>query len=141
MLAGFILVGLILVNSWGVISRYLLNEPIDWILDISELMMVGSVFLGTAYIYQMEGHVSVDIVVGTVSEKKRRVLSFVSTLMVLLFSLILVWKTWELSWMNIYTRSSSFVMFPLFPAYFTVFYGSCLLLLQAMIRIYSKFKE
>jgi TRAP-type C4-dicarboxylate transport system permease small subunit len=141
LLAGFIILALILINSYGVVSRYLLNNPIDWILDVSEILMVGCVFMGTAYIFQHGGHVSVDIAVANLSEKAQRRLSIITTAFVFLFCMVLVWKSGELFWANRYTRTSSVSQLPMFPGYFVVFYGSFLLLLQSVIKIYLTIKE
>jgi C4-dicarboxylate transporter, DctQ subunit len=137
MLAGMIILALILINSYAVVSRYLLNIPIDWVLDVSELLMVGCVFTGTAYAFQKGGHVCVDLVVARHSQRVKRVLGIITTSCVSLFCIILVWKTWDLFWINLNTRTSSVVQLPMSPSYFSVFYGSCLLLLQSMRKIYS----
>jgi TRAP-type C4-dicarboxylate transport system permease small subunit len=139
-LAGLILSALMLLNTYAVVSRYMFHRPVDWILDVSEFLMVGAVFLGTAYILQVEGHVRVDLVVHRLPEKIRRGLYLVTTFMILFFTIFLVWKTWELAWDNLYTRSDSVVRFPLFPGYILVFYGSFLLLLQSIIKLYSRLR-
>lgn len=135
------IVALILVNSYAVVSRYLLNQPIDWILDVSEMMMLGSVFLGTAYIFRQGGHVSVDIVIEFLPEKARHNLSIITTFFVFLFCLVLSWKSWELFLANLYIKTSSVVQLPWFPAYFIMLYGSFMLLLQSMIKLFGIIKE
>ena len=141
MLAGLMIVALVFINTYAVFLRYILNRPVDWIVDVSELLMVAAVFLGTSYILQIEGHVRVDIILIKLSKKVRHIFNLVVFFIILLFSIILVWKSWELAMVNRYTRSSSVVMLPLFPGYLSVFCGSCLLLLQSIIKIYSNIKE
>jgi TRAP-type C4-dicarboxylate transport system permease small subunit len=139
-LAGLILSALMLLNTYAVVLRCVFSSPVDWILDVSEFLMVGSVFMGTAYILQVEGHVRVDLVVHRLPEKIQRGLYLVTTFMILFFTIFLVWKTWELAWDNLDTRSDSVVRFPLFPGYILVFYGSFLLLLQSIIKLYSRLR-
>jgi TRAP-type C4-dicarboxylate transport system permease small subunit len=96
--------------------------------------------MGTAYILHLEGHVRVDLVVNRIPEKIRSGLYLVTTLLVLVFCFMLAWKTWALAWDNLDTRSDSVVRLPLFPGYIIVFYGSLLLLLQSVIKLYSRLR-
>ena len=137
MVSGFMLIILIIINSYGVIMRYVINNPVDWVMDVSEFLMAGSVFLGAAYIYRLGRHVSVDLVVGTLPEKPRQVLAYVANLFVLVFVVFLTWKTAELAWMNLYALSSSVVRFPMFPGYFLVSLGSFLLLLECLGKLFT----
>lgn len=139
--AGLILTALMLLNTYAVILRYLFNSPVDWILDVSELCMVASVFIGAAYILHIDGHVRVDLIVNRLSEKTRRYLNLITMTFVFIFTGILSWKSWELAWENLYTRSDSVVQLPLFPGYIVVFYGSLLLFLQSMIKIQTSIKR
>lgn len=140
LVAGLALAALMVINTYAVIRRYLFNSPLDWVLDISELLMVAAVFLGTAYILHIEGHVRVDLVLNVLPKKLVRILSIATAFAVFIFCSILVWKSWELAWINRYTRTDSIVMFPLFPGYMTVFYGSCLLLLQSILKLFYVLK-
>ena len=140
LVSGMTLFALMVINTYAVIRRHVFNSPLDWVLDVSELLMVAAVFLGTAYLLHINGHVRVDLVVNILPRKWVRVVSIATTLCVLLFCIVLVWKSGELAWMNRGTRSDSVVMFPLFPGYFMVFYGSCLLLFQSIMRVRSAVK-
>lgn len=140
MLAGFLLVALMLLNTYAVICRYGFNRPVDWILDLSEFLMVASVFLGAAYILQIDGHVTVDLIVIKLPARVRRILFQVTMCFVFVFNFVLTWKSWELAWDNLYARSDSISRFPLFPGYIIVFYGSLLLLLQSLIKLYVNLK-
>ncbi|MCJ7593882.1 MAG: TRAP transporter small permease [Desulfobacterales bacterium] len=139
-LAGFMLTALMLLNSYAVVRRYGFNRPVDWILDLSEFLMVASVFMGTAYILHTEGHVTVDLLLTRLSEKTRHFLYLVTMFCVSIFTFFLTWKTWELAWDNLDATTESISQFPLFPAYIIVFYGSFLLFLQSIIKIYTTFK-
>ena len=140
LVSGMTLFALMGINTYAVVRRYLFNSPLDWVLDVSELLMVAAVFLGTAYLLQNNGHVRVDLVLNILPKKTVRVLSIVTAICVLLFCVVLAWKSGQLAWMNRSTRSDSVVMFPLFPGYFMVFYGSCLLLLQSIMKVRSAVK-
>ena len=139
-IAGFMLTALLLLNSYAVIRRYGFNSPVDWILDLSEFLMVASVFMGTAYILHVDGHVTVDLIVTRLSEKTRHVLYLATMFLVTIFTFFLTWKTWELAWDNLEARTESISQFPLFPAYIIVFYGSLLIFLQSIIKIYTGIK-
>ena len=140
LISGFMLSLLMVLNTYAVIRRYVFNSPVDWILDISEFLMVGAVFMGTAYILHIEGHVRVDLVTNMFSEKVRGYLYLVTMFFVMVFTAMLTWKTWQHAWDNLSARTDSISAFPVFPAHVVVFYGSLLLLLQSMIKLYSRLK-
>ena len=57
-------VGLTLLVSWEVFSRYVLNHPHGWVLD-AQIMMYGTLFMmAGAYTLAKNGHVRGDVLYG-----------------------------------------------------------------------------
>ena len=55
---------LTLLISWEVFSRYVLNNPHDWMLDV-QIMMYGTLFMmAGAYTLAKNGHVRGDVLYG-----------------------------------------------------------------------------
>jgi TRAP-type C4-dicarboxylate transport system permease small subunit len=63
----------------SVLTRYLLNRPIMWIIGSTEYMLAAIGFLGAAWVLKMDGHVCQDTVIRLLSPKVRTVLRTVTS--------------------------------------------------------------
>ena len=140
-LAGLVIILLVFSNVFAVIMRYIFNSPLHWPLDVSEFSLVGTVFLGGAYTLQKDRHVNITIVLDRFSQRKRPIIDCIIYSLVFIFCIFLVWKSWELAWMNLYTRSWSITRLPVFPSYILVPIGSFFLTLQAVSKIIKAIKD
>lgn len=133
-LAGFLVLVLIVSNAYAVIMRYVLNSPLDWPLDFSEFLLVGAVFLGGAYTLQVDGHVNISLFFDAFSTRKRFFLKCCHYLAIVTFCVVLMIKGWELAWENLYARTTSISLLPLFPSYIIVPVGGFFLMLQTLAK-------
>jgi TRAP-type C4-dicarboxylate transport system permease small subunit len=51
-----------ILSVFEIIMRGVFNRPTAWSLDICQYILIWSIFLGTAYSLQENGHVAVDFV-------------------------------------------------------------------------------
>lgn len=133
--AGFVILLMIFSNVYAVIMRYIFNNPLHWPLEVSEFLLVATVILGGAYTLQVDGHVNVSLMFNRFSHKKHLVIACIDYVLIGIFSTVLIWKSWELAWLNLYTRSWSICRLPLFPSYIIVPIGGFFLLLQSIYKI------
>lgn len=133
--AGFLIIILTLTNVYAVIMRYFINSPIDWSLEISELLLVSMVFLGTAYTLLDDGHVKISLFTNRMPKKVQTACELIGNCIICLFCLTLTWKSWELAWINFNVTSASFARIPLFPGYIIIPIGTFILLLQSLAQI------
>jgi TRAP-type C4-dicarboxylate transport system permease small subunit len=142
--SGIFLLILVIINTLAVCQRYLLNNPLEWSLSVSNMLMVTSVFLCGAYTLKTDSHVSVDLLIVRMSEKKQRVLSFIKYIIILIFMSILTWHSFFLALDNVHSVTDSIDRLPLFPTYLVVPIGSAILCFYVVIRITKgilEFKE
>lgn len=65
------IVGLTLLISWEVFSRYVMNKPHAWMLD-AQIMLYGTLFMTAgAYTLSKNGHVRGDVLYGSSSRARR----------------------------------------------------------------------
>lgn len=128
---------LTLLTAVEVISRYLLNRPIPGTWELSQLMLVGIVFLGLADGQAGGRHVRVELFIGRLDPGVRRWLELLALALGLgVFVLILwagardTWRAWEI---GDYTLGS--VAFPVWPSKLMVPVGSLFLTLRFAIQI------
>jgi TRAP-type C4-dicarboxylate transport system permease small subunit len=60
-LAGALIVGVVVITVYNVVGRWLFNAPLRGVVELTELAMVGIVYLGLAHAQQRGGHITVDL--------------------------------------------------------------------------------
>ena len=136
-LAGWIVVVMMLTISYDVAARYIFNAPTTWSFEINRYMLIMVVFIGGAWTLPAGGHVSVDIAVERVSERKRMILDIVTSVMAAVYVFIFLAEsvvfTWDAIAHNV--KSTEYLAWPLWPIRAFLVIGGLLLLLEYIIRI------
>ena len=91
-LAVFSLMVLAVVSVGG---RNFFNQPLPGYVDWIEQIMPLIAFVAVAYCQRLGGHIRMDIVVGLLRGRALWAAEFVSTLLMLLVMLLLVWGSWS----------------------------------------------
>lgn len=81
-----------------VVLRYFFNRPQVWVIELSEYSLLYITFLGAAWVLKSEGHVRVDLVTATLGSKGRAICSFMSFLVCLTVSIVLVVYGTRVTW-------------------------------------------
>lgn len=135
--AGWIVVVMMLTISYDVAMRYIFNAPTTWSFEVNRYMLIMVVFIGGAWTLPSGGHVSVDIAVERVSERKRMILDLVTSAMAAVYVLIFLVEsvafTWDALAHNV--KSTEYLAWPLWPIRAFLVVGALLLLLEYLIRI------
>lgn len=77
-----------------IFSRYVMDEPFGWTLELCLILWVWIVFFGAAFILRSEDHITFDLLYLAVPPGPRRVMALVSAVAVagaLLWSLLPTW--------------------------------------------------
>lgn len=124
------------VLTYSVVTRYFLKVATDWQDEASVFMLVGAVFMCTAYVQSQRGHVGIEalatILPAGVNRVRLVLVDMVSTLFCGFFS----WKSWALfheAWSEGQTTSSSFAP-PLWIPYAMMAVGMTLLAMQLFLQ-------
>ncbi len=132
------IVGLTLLISWEVFSRYVLNHPHPWTLD-AQIMLYGILFMmAGAYTLAHEGHVRGDVLYGSLGARAQAGIDL--ALYVVFFLpgvLALTWAGWRYAGESLAIRENTFSPdpLPLYPFKFVIPAAGFLLLLQGMAEI------
>jgi TRAP-type C4-dicarboxylate transport system permease small subunit len=139
---GCILVLMILTTA-DVVLRYILGIPLKGAYEISEIMMLSSVFLGMAYTQLFHEHINADFLVSRLSKHTNLVLETVLLLPALLIFGLLAWqgaiffvdslRTGEYRW--------GLLRIPLWPARLMVPLGASFLCLRFIGEIVINFRK
>ena len=60
-LGAALVVFMMLAITYAVAMRYLFDEPVPWVVEISSYLMLYITFLGAAWLLRRDGHVEVDL--------------------------------------------------------------------------------
>jgi len=77
-----------------IVFRYLLNFPVGWTSELTVIMWLWLVLWGAAFVVREEEEIRFDLIYGSVSPAKRRILAVITSVALLalyLFSLPAVW--------------------------------------------------
>ncbi len=116
-----------------VFIRYVLVGSTAWQTEVVTFSLVASVLLGSAWVLKERGHVAVGLVTEQARPDIRRIMLIASDLVIMVFSLIMLWKGAEMTW-EAFTgnwTTESIYEFPLWIPYLSMPVGFGLLMLQA----------
>ncbi|MEF7616257.1 TRAP transporter small permease subunit [Aquincola sp. MAHUQ-54] len=136
--AAWAAVGLTLLISWEVFSRYALNNPHAWVLD-AQIMLYGTLFmLAGAYTLAKNGHVRGDVLYGFFSPRAQAGVDL--TLYIVFFLpgvFAMTWAGWTYAQESLAIREQTFsaTPLPLYPFKFVIPVAGAALLLQGFAEI------
>ena len=132
------IVGLTLLISWEVFSRYVLNKPHAWMLD-AQIMLYGTLFMTAgAYTLSNNGHVRGDVLYGFFRPRTQAAIDLVLYIVFFLPGIIaLTWAGWHYAQESLAIREQTFNADPLpvYPFKFVIPLSGAILLLQGIVEI------
>ena len=124
------------VLTYSVVTRYFLKIATDWQDEASVFMLVGAMFMCTAYVQAQRGHVGIEALASILPAGVNRVRQVVVDIVSTLFCGFFAWKSWTLfheAWTEGQTTSSSFAP-PLWIPYALMAFGMTLLAIQLFLQ-------
>lgn len=131
-------VALTLLITWEVFSRYVLNKPHAWVLDV-QIMLYGVLFMTAgAYTLAKSGHVRGDVLYGFFAPRTQAWVDLVLYILFFLPGIIaLTFAGWYYFQDSLAMREQTFNAdpLPLYPFKFVVPLAGAFLLLQGIVEI------
>ena len=132
------IVGLTLLISWEVFSRYVLNHPHGWMLD-AQIMLYGTLFMmAGAYTLAASGHVRGDVLYGFFRPRTQATIDLLLYIVFFLPGIVaLTWAGWSFANDSLAIREQTFNADPLpvYPFKFIIPLAGGILLLQGVVEI------
>jgi len=137
------LAGMLILVIVEVFRRYVLSDPTQSSLEITEYLLVSISILPLAVILQLDRHVSVDTLTNRLSPRTQAILKFICRLITAAFALVVFYFGAEMSIDALMkdARSSSLLAFPLGVAYGLIPIGFLSLGLTAIDETITTFKQ
>ena len=144
-LSAWIVIPLMLVVMYEVVMRHFFNSPTAWGYDVSWMLFAAQFLLGGAFTHLRNGHIRIDIVYTTLSERARRIYDAAINIVVILPPAILFgWAGVKFA-VEAYAAderlSTTNWFFPAGPPRTFIPLGFFLLALQCFAEIIRNFRE
>lgn len=137
-LCAWTVVGLTVLITIEVFSRYVLNKPHAWVLD-AQIMLYGTLFMTAgAYTLSKSGHVRGDVLYGFFRPRTQATIDLILYFVFFLPGIVaLTWAGWTFANDSLAIREQTFNADPLpvYPFKFVIPVAGALLLLQGIVEI------
>ena len=137
-LFSWLIIALTLLITWEVYSRYVLNEPHAWALDV-QIMLYGTLFmLAGAYTLAKNGHVRGDVLYGFFQPRTQATIDLVLYVLFFIPGIVaLTFAGWTFFNEALAIREQTFsaTPIPIYPFKFAIPVAGALLLLQGIVEI------
>jgi len=130
------LLGVFFLNMYQVIGRYLFGIGAVWIPDLTRLLFIWMVFLGTVLMYLRRRHLMIDFVQVRMPAGVRRATETVIAGSMLALSLILVWVGWRIAMIRMDIPYTGLEI-PTGTAYLAVPFSGVLLFLVSVMHLWQ----
>lgn len=78
-----------------IFSRYVMNEPFGWTLEVCLTLWVWLVFWGNAFVLKHEDQVTFDLIYHFVTPRTRRVLALIGAFSIVIGMGVALYPTWD----------------------------------------------
>lgn len=135
---GLVIFALVFFATANVLGRWLFSLPINGYIDWIEQTMAFMAFLGLAYTQRLGAHIRMDIAIGHLHGRPLWLAEFVSTLLMLLVTLVLVYGSYLHFWRAYDIGDSSLdIHLPTWPAKLVVPIALTLLALRLLVQLWG----
>lgn len=126
-----------LVLTYEVLMRYVFKTPTIWEIEFSVYLLIMATFVGAAYGLKNGAHINIDLITHLLPCRAHTYLSFVTSIISLIFCVLLTWMGWEMWWEAASKgwRSDSLWGPPLWISYLFLPLGVTLLCLQYLVHL------
>ena len=137
-LFSWLIVALTLMITWEVFSRYALNEPHDWALDV-QIILYGSIFMmAGAYTLAKNGHVRGDVLYSFFKPQTQAKWDLLLYFVFFMPGVVaMTWAGWTFANESMAIRENTFsaTPIPIYPFKFVIPLAGGMLLLQGIVEI------
>ncbi len=138
LIGGFTIFLLVLLAVFNILGRWIFSLPVSGYIDWVEQSMAVFAFFGIAYCQRLGGHIRMDLVVSVLKGRLLWISEFVSTLLMLIISLALVYGSY-LHFLRAFQNgdSSMDISLPIWPAKLVVPFALSVLSIRLMLQLWG----
>jgi TRAP-type mannitol/chloroaromatic compound transport system permease small subunit len=135
-MVSYLLLVITFITAFEVIMRYIVKRPTIWAWDLNIQLFAALTMLGGGYTLLEKGHVQIDVLVSSLSPKKRAWIDILTAPFFFFGFFILLWLGWQVGWQSFVAREAMPTIWA--PPYYIIKLlipiGALLLLLQGATK-------
>lgn len=136
LLGGIVLLAIVLMTAWSATRGFFFNRPLQGDFEMTEMWVAVAVFMFLPYCQLTGANVTADIFTARASPRTVALLEFVSALVALAFSLLLLWRMYYgLLDYREYVETTTILHVPIWYAYVPALISLALLALASLISV------
>ena len=127
------------IMIYAIFSRLFLGRPVNWVMEMSQFLLVAYYLLGGPYSMQLGAHVRMDLFYGNLSARRRAVTDAFTILFVIFYLGVLLWggvSSTEYAWTYNQKNYTSWAP-PMWPIKAIMTFGIFLMLLQSIAALFK----
>lgn len=130
------------ITTYEVIARFGFNAPTKWTFDVSNYLLLLSIWLSVAYVTLIDAHIKVTILTERLPVRARAILDAIMLVLGLIYGVALSWVTGSETYRAFVGNwlPESALKFPLYPLYAVICIGSVLFSIAIIERIYHNIR-
>ncbi len=134
-LVSLVILVIMINTAWEVLSRYLLNQPTQWVWPLNRQLFGVFILFAGVYTMSQRGHIRVEIIYDFLPQKTKKIARIVAAVCFILFMGVLVWQS---TWMGLNSLSSREVAsgafrIPMYPFKLLIPIVSLFFLLEGLV--------
>lgn len=135
--SGWLILVISILISYEVVMRYLFSAAPNWTSDVSRHLLIIVALCPAAYALYEKAHINVDFFINRSKKKAKKILNILYYIPVLIFSGVLLWKSFELFNLaaNAGWKTMGNVPIPSVWIYAVIIFSSLMLILMAITRL------
>ncbi|WP_421868859.1 TRAP transporter small permease subunit [Motiliproteus sp.] len=138
LISGLVIFLLVLLATTNVLGRWIFSAPISGYVDWVEQAMAFIAFFGIAYTQRMGGHIRMDILVGQLRRRWLWFTELLTTLLMLLVTMVLIYGSYLHFWRAYSIGDSSLdINLPTWPAKLVVPVALTVLALRLLLQLWG----
>ncbi len=136
--SGIIITITALIVTYEIIMRSVFQAPTDWVMEISIIFCIASVFLGLGYTEKDKAHINVDLITSRLCRRDRIIVELFTSVLAIVYILIMVWEGSKIAIgaLLVGETSPTTLRIPVFIPRVFVPLGGALLLLELFRNIF-----
>jgi len=85
-----LMLAIVLIVSWQVLSRYLLQSPSSVSEEVARFLLIWISLIGAVYCYRTKAHLGLDIITNKLAAKQQKIAALFTHVMVFIFSALVL---------------------------------------------------
>jgi TRAP-type mannitol/chloroaromatic compound transport system permease small subunit len=132
--ASYLLIPITFITAYEVVMRYVFSKPTVWAWDLNIQLFAFLNMLGGGYTLLYNSHVNIDVIVSSLSPKRRALVDLTTSFFFFLGVTVLLIGGWQVGWMSWKVKEAMSTIWapPIYPMKLIIPAGAFLVLIQGI---------